>query len=302
MVAALGADPPDRSTHFRLSLLSTDGELVRAPQFLPTEEELRSILAAAQRLQTPRLKLVEGPELEHGPVWEDGSIELRCATPQEAATVDLARALPVGDGESMLRRFIDDSINLLSELELNRIRQEEDLGTLNLLWPWSPGFRPRLPNLTVARGVSVRVESPDFALAGLARLVGYRTGNPWTLGTGTRVKLESMSAALRAVPVGLAALPTLGELRIEGKREESAWLGREVLTRLVEPLLDEAEAMPLRIVLMATSESLSGLVLDYVSNGPVTDLKLPFLAEVAEERGIPSTGLRELIEEATTAA
>jgi hypothetical protein len=301
IVAALGAEPPDRSVHFHMSLLSTDGECVREPGFMPTDEELRAIMSLAKRLETSRLKVVEGRGLDHALVWEDGSIELHCAATEDAVRGGLSSSLPEGDGEKLLHRFIDDSINLLSELELNRIRIEEGLPPYNLLWPWGPGFRPTLPNLTVERGASVRFEGPNARLAGLCRLVGYRHGDPWACGTGTNLRLDDIAKSLIRSPIGVAAIATVGQFRQEGKEEEAAWLSREITGRLIEPLVCESVEEPRRILIAATRKDGFGLALNYRSDGPIEGSSRPFSGEVAEDKGLGAMMLHEAISEVLTA-
>ena len=300
-VSALGADPPSSSVHFCLTLMSTDGVDTSRPDFIPDAEMIEVIWKKALSLETSRLKLVQGVGIDHGLVWEDGSIELNCFTPQELVSQGLSRSLPEGDGENMLRRLIDDSVNLLAELEVNRIRQEEGLETLNLLWPWGPGFRPRMPNLTNERGMSVQLESPSSRLKGLSRLVGYRHGDPWNLGSGTNLKLEKIAGSLQKVPLGLAVIPTLGEFRLRGKQEEASWRGREVLNRLVEPLLRMKEDERVRILLIATQSTGEGLAIDFHSDAVRENREIPFSAEALEEKSLSRKELAPLIAEALTA-
>lgn len=299
-VSAFGADPPERSVHFCLSLMSTDGKCATQPSFLMPAELLREIWNEALRLETSRLILVKGFNLHHGLVWEDGSSELQCLEPMEVEDRGLLQSLPKGDGENMLRRFIDDSINLLSDLEANRVRQEEGLEPVNLLWPWGPGFRPQMPNLTVERGMSVQVESPSPRLKGLCRLVGYRHGDPWSTGTGTNLKLESIASSLQRVPSGLAVVPSIGEFRTKEKHEEASWLGREILGRLVEPLLREENDLPLRLLLIATRPDGEGLAIDFRSDAIREQRDIPFSAEALEEKSLPRVELSGLIAEALT--
>lgn len=299
-VAALGAKPPDRSVQFRLSLLSTDGSQVRQPGYIPDESESEVLWSQIRRLETARLKPVKGRDLEHGLVWEDGSIELGCRKPAEAEERGLRAALPEGDGEPMLRRLIDDSVNLLSELEMNAIRIEEGLPPLNLLWPWGPGFAPRLPNLTTERGASLRFESTSPRLAGLCQLCGYRHGDPWSLGRGTSLRLEAMAASAASEPIWAAAIPEPGEFRTKGREEEAVWLGAEIAERLIAPMLAADRSDPVRIVLIATDSHGAGLSLDYASDGLASEVPLPFRGEIAHESRLAARPLHEAVAEVLT--
>lgn len=76
----------------------------------------------------------------------------------------------------MLRRFIDDSINLLGEQEFNLRRIDEGLAPVNLIWPWGQGFPPVIPNLALQRGTPCHVLSPALGLRGLSKMCGYTHG------------------------------------------------------------------------------------------------------------------------------
>jgi 2,3-bisphosphoglycerate-independent phosphoglycerate mutase len=299
-VAALGADPPERSTHFHLSLLSTDGDSIQVPEYVPEEQELEAIWSQARRLETSLLKLVKGRALDHGLVWEEGSLDLACRTREEAATQGFRPSLPEGDGEQMLRRFIDDSVNLLTPLELNRERLEEGLRPLNLLWPWGPGFRPKLPNLTVERGTSVEVASPSLRLRGLCRMAGYRHVDPWSIGDGTNLRLEAVAEKMESVPVSLAALTPPGAFRSGDRQEEASWLGREIGERLLSRLMDFPEQEPRKILLVATQQNGVGLGLEFSSERAIQEISEPFTAESAAERRLAVRDLGPLIREALT--
>ena len=300
-VSALGADPPARSTHFCLSVLSVQGGHLSIPAALPGDEEKSGLAAALARLETSRLKPVLGNGLEHALVWEDGSIELQCHSPAEVAGKSLRGSLPEGDGEPMLRRFIDDSLNLLAETEWNRIREEEGLPPLNLFWPWGPGFRPKLPNLALARGVVARWESPSLRLAGLCQLVGYRHGPFREVGTGTNLRLEKMVSSSLSQAYGVIVIPTLGDFRRAGKLDEATWLAREVADRVFEPIAQIETAEPRRVVLVATQPGGEGLAVDFRTDGPVEGTNRPFSPEIVEDRTVAARPLFELMAEVLTA-
>ncbi|CAN5681895.1 hypothetical protein BH11ARM2_BH11ARM2_33830 [soil metagenome] len=167
MVSALRADPPERSTHFHLALLSVDDN----GQVHETEGELEP--GVLDRLRTRSLVPIPGYGKQHGLVWENvGS--LRTVAARETVGRSLRESLPEGDPERALRRLIDDSTNLLTESEANRRLRDEGKAPANLLWPWGAGIRLPVPNLALERLTPARVSSRSWRLAGLSRLAGYR--------------------------------------------------------------------------------------------------------------------------------
>jgi 2,3-bisphosphoglycerate-independent phosphoglycerate mutase len=282
-VSALGADPPSGSVHFHLSLLSFgEGKVARVTV---TSEEARAVALAAERLNTRVLTVVPGDLEDHGLVWEEGSIDLGVRSPQEIIGGELKPSLPEGDGERMLRRFIDDSINLLSELELNRIRVDHELPPLNLLWPWGHGFRLPVPNLAVRRGEVAQVESRSLRVHGLARLAGYKHGPRLDFGEGVKTDLERLARLIRTRQAVVVVLDGFESLRRDGAIEEIDWLTRELDKRLLGPIRTLSEEAELHLLLLASSPD-GGLALQFDSRERIQSV-VPFDERALEDRGLP---------------
>lgn len=301
-VAALGFEPPDRSVQFHLSLMSFDGDCPRICPFEIPEDDLRAVFDAARRLDTKALTLIEGEDRDHALVWERGSIDLRTRTPQEADGKPMPSVLPEGDGEPVLRRFIDDSVNLLSEQEFNMRRLEEGLPPLNLLWPWGQGFRTEVPNLALIRGEPANVESASMRMAGLTRMARYRHGDRKAFGKGTNIQLERLAKAALGGGLTIVVLDQIGDFRSQGKLEEAEWLSREIDRRLLGPLLDASLREPTRIFIAAPScdgtgsDEPSGLSLR-VETGTRPANSVPFDERALEERAVPVGEVWKEIEE-----
>ena len=172
--AAMGIPLDARDVAFRCSLISTDGEtLVDYSAGHITTEEARPIIELAnQKLGTQSLKLYPGVSYRHILRWKDGPIHVKTSPPHESMGKKLTKIYPIGDGESKIRHFIDDSLNLLDNLPFNRQRREEGKLPANMLWPWSPGRTPELPSFLQKRGVSGGVISGVDVVRGLGKLTG----------------------------------------------------------------------------------------------------------------------------------
>jgi hypothetical protein len=115
------------------------------------------------------------------------------------------------------------------------------------------------------------------------------------------LKLERISESLQKVPMGLAVIPTVGEFRLRGKHEEASWLGREILNRLVEPLIRTQEKERIRMLLITTQTNGEGLAIDFRSYAMRESREIPFSAEALDEKSLPRRELGSLIAEALTA-
>jgi hypothetical protein len=172
-VAGCRQDPPEKSMHFVLELASMNDGVVKKVESEVSVDDWLIICSVFNRLKTRFFTCVERKR-NAGLVWEKLG---------QQRTFDLTSSrkyqecLPEGDGDTEFRRFIDDSVNLLSELEINRRREDEGEPLLNVLWPWGGGVRMPLPNLALRFGLPRGVfaeEVRSLHLCGLARLAGFR--------------------------------------------------------------------------------------------------------------------------------
>lgn len=305
-VAALGADPPERSVHFHLSLLGVDDQGLVQPVPDASADEAARALEAARVLQTRDLTILPGERQDHGLVWENGSLDLGVSRPDEAYGFGVHQRLPQGDGELLLRRFIDDSVNLLDGLRLNRERADQGLAKLNLLWPWGPGIRTRVPNLALNRGEPANVASDSLRLQGLVRLCGDRHA-PRALCTPPH---DPDWSGLRELALSTRPCLFVGQGPAWLRRQQdldgmARWL--EHLDRaLVRPLVARAEQEPFLLTLVAPAGHADlqpapedaapvGLALRVASHGAPGNTK-PFDERALDDPALPLVHAWELVQ------
>lgn len=268
IAAGLGLDPPDSSLLFHLALLSTDGERAERPKTDPTEAELAEIFREVPRIATPNLIPARGVGSDHALIWLDGPWELVTQPPEGLRPY--SRFLPAGDGDGSLRRFIDDSINLLTPLEFNQRRLDEGLPPLNMLWPWGQGFPAHLPLLALQQGAPTTVISGSLRCAGLARLVGYRHLPLDLVGTGINVRFEAIAERIERESRSLLVLRQPGDFLRSGRIDEARWLMDEFDRRLLGPILDRVDDEGQQITVLAPTfepDSGWGLALTWTEPG-----------------------------------
>lgn len=223
VVAGFDWQPPNRSVHFEMNLLSVNEEGIVESVDQVTDEEARILSAEFAQLETKKLFPRWGEQTTHGLVWEDGSIDLGCATATEAHGHHWEARLPEGDGELILRTLIDDSLNLLDGLELNQRRFDEGKPKANLLWPHSFGFRPELPNLPLRRGEIATILSDDVRLEGIARLVGYRHRERTIFRQGVHVSGKALRGMCVSDGMEILVDRGLGGMLVSNRGEEARY-------------------------------------------------------------------------------
>lgn len=287
-VAGLGADPPERSVEFRLDLLNVDDlGIVNAHPGELDAASLRVLREAVSRLETPKLRWVDGFDRVHGLVWLQGSPDHETTPPDAAHEQSLPTVLPNGDQDYVLRRFIDDSVNLLSPLEFNNRRHDEGKPLINLAWPSGGGWRASLPNLMLRRGAPGRVGTRSLVTAGLARMVGYRAMDRNLLGNGFFFDSTLIAGDLARVPVSLLELDFIRRARQAGRYDPA---GR-TLHEQVDPLLahwttarDEESVSLAILALDATGREGLGLFWD---SERAMEENLPFDERVMDDGRVP---------------
>jgi len=286
-IAALGADPPPRSTHFAAKILTLDSGTVWDHGATPSPAEHAQIVAALPKLNTKSLTFVAGEPDRHGLVWEQRG-DLAVRSPDEAHGRPYREVVPEGDGERALRMLIDDSANLLGEMEFNARREDEGKPALNMLWPWGPGVRGEFPNLAIKRGAPLPVATESLTLAGLSRLVGYRPLDRDSLGRGMPFRFESLPRDGDL----LAILDSPAEFARRDQWDELDWWLAELRQRFLEPVLDGRSESPLHLLIVLPNAG-DGVAVVYDSDRPAVS-RLPFDSRVFEE---PSSayGISDLI-------
>lgn len=253
-VAAQRIDPPPSSVHFALDAISLDvsSETLSSVEFvdLPTE--------VVERLNTKVLTCLPKWPFGSALVWENGSIDLESTPPDQLQGRTFRECLPRGDGEPVLRRFIDDSVNILGELEMNRRREDEGLPPINVLWPHSQGFRPVLPNLQLRIGEPLLIASPVTEVLGLAYLTGF-SQRALTEPRGLDFPSGDVDKARAKAPRCWYVSNRIERLMSKGHFEETIWhlrSAREYLNRL------SARKEPFRLLLLPASSGF-GLSMHY---------------------------------------
>lgn len=221
--AAFNLDPPARSACFELSLLSVDDDGQVSEVGRITETEAVELALQLPRLATKSLIPKWGSQTTHALVWERGSASLWTAKPAEIVGKGYTEQLPLGDGEPMLRQLIDDSVNLLDSLEINRIREGEGLPKANLLWPHGCGFMPSFPNLALQRGELATLHSDSIYAEGLSRLAGYRHASRSTFRDGVHVSESAIATHARGESTDILVDPGLGNMLRRGRGDETEY-------------------------------------------------------------------------------
>jgi hypothetical protein len=256
-VAALGRTPPERAICFHLTLgaVNPAGHLSELEDLAPEEADEAATLLL--KLQTKKLTILPGVGVSHGLVWENGPREVDATPWSEALGKAPLEACPRTEDEGPLRTFIEDSMCLLENAEVNRRRRGEGLSPISVAWPWGPGESFQAPSLPLRRGAVLRVHSRSMRMMGLARLFGEWHCPPARMGTVHRIDWPYLRASLNSPDPCLAIIHPIPALQQEDNLEILELLLEQVMTELIEPWL--LEDRPHRLTVLAPSDPYDGI-------------------------------------------
>lgn len=288
-VAALGWHPPERSTHFHISLLSLDGDVGKVPIGLLEDAERRELESALMKLNSKSMTMLMGEGLDYALVWER-RIDMLTHDPEFLIEQGLKASLPEGDFENDLRRLIDDSVNILSELELNQRRIDAGELPVNLAWPWGHGERVSVPNQALRLGYPWNVLTCSLSLRGYARLSGL---NPSRIEPRTKLSDRETKRLLESTKREPRSVVTI-DFKEGDDPEEKAYTLESLGRGLLLPLMEDARERKLPFAVVATGGNGSGLIARWSEKASERDM-FPFDERSLHEKGVVQTDLAQLL-------
>lgn len=201
--AAMGIPLNPRDVVFRCNLVSTDGErmLDYSAGHIPTADARVLIETVGSKLGGRQFTFYPGVSYRHLMVWRDGTAEQATTPPHDILDQPLEPSLPSGEGEDTLRRLMWDSVEILSDHEINRRRRDEGKPPANMIWLWGQGRAASYPLFSVRYGITGAVVSAVDLVRGIGTLAGLEIlqvpGITGYLDTNFRGKAEYALEALQ---------------------------------------------------------------------------------------------------------
>jgi 2,3-bisphosphoglycerate-independent phosphoglycerate mutase len=139
--------------------------------------------AEAQRLLADLAKVVNLSDWEFHPGVSYRNLlvyrglqpfELTTRPPHEIPEEPIAKHLPRGTGNEILRSIMQTSVHLFAHHEINEVRRQTGHNPATQVWLWGQGHAPNLPKFAEQFGVEsgCMITGVDL-LRGLARLLGW---------------------------------------------------------------------------------------------------------------------------------
>ena len=154
--ASIGVDLQPGDMAMRCNLVSVEGDLLKnhSAGHISTAEADELIRFLQEKLGSDCVNFYTGVQYRHLLVIKGGNKNLACVPPHDIPLQpfrpNMIRALSAEAQATadLLNELIEKSQQLLPSHPVNRKRQAEGKDPANSIWPWSPGYRPRMKMLS----------------------------------------------------------------------------------------------------------------------------------------------------------
>lgn len=154
--ASIGVEVLPDEVVMRCNLVCLDGELLKnhSAGHISTSEATELILFLNEKLGGNQFSFHPGVSYRHVLKVKRGSKNIICTPPHDIPEKPfLPYMIKPGDREAedtaeALNSLIHASMKLLTDHPINKKRVSEGKDPANSIWPWSPGYRPKMQRLT----------------------------------------------------------------------------------------------------------------------------------------------------------
>ena len=109
----------------------------------------------------------------HLMVWKNGKDKTHCTPPHDITGRKIGSYFPEGDGEVILREFIEKSTEILTLHSVNRKRISRGLRPANSIWLWGQGKKPAILKFKAKYGLKGALISAVDLTKGLGVCAGF---------------------------------------------------------------------------------------------------------------------------------
>ncbi len=154
--ASIGVDLEPGDMAMRCNIICVEGETLKnhSAGHIATEDADELIKYLEQRLGTDRIHFYTGVQYRHLLVIKGGNKNLHCVPPHDIPLQPFrpnmikAECPEAQETADLLNALILKSQELLASHPVNLKRVAEGKDPANSIWPWSPGYRPKMEPLS----------------------------------------------------------------------------------------------------------------------------------------------------------
>ena len=254
--ASIGVDLKPGEMAMRCNLICVEGEILKnhSSGHISTEEADVLIQYLQEKLGNDRVRFHTGVQYRHLLVIKGGNKELDCTPPHDVPGTLFCEvmvrslvpeAVPTAD---RLNELILRSQQILPSHPVNRKRVAEGKDPANSIWPWSPGYKPRMETLAERYGIKsgVVISAVDL-IRGIGVYAGLRPveveGATGLYDTNYEGKVQAAIEALHTHDFVYLHVEASDEAGHEGDVDLKVRTVEYLDHRVLKPLIDAVSRM-----------------------------------------------------------
>jgi 2,3-bisphosphoglycerate-independent phosphoglycerate mutase len=140
---------------------------------ITTEEARELIKAIKSGLEKEDIVFYPCVSYRHLMVWKNGSLNIECVPPHDISEREITDYLPVGERDTVLRKLMRDSVDILEGHSINKERLKHGKKPANSIWLWGQGKKPELPIYQEKYGLKGALISAVDLTKGLGIYAGF---------------------------------------------------------------------------------------------------------------------------------
>ncbi|MBI2093906.1 MAG: cofactor-independent phosphoglycerate mutase [Candidatus Omnitrophica bacterium] len=175
--AAQGIILKDADVAFRCNTLTvSDGVMIdHSADHITTEESSQLIQAVNEKLASKEMRFYPGVSYRHILVAQGEAFsQTRCTPPHDILDRPIASFLPSGPGSELLKKLMQESVELLKDHSVNKKRMAAGKRPANMLWFWGQGKATNLPPFQKTYGLKAACISAVDIVRGIGVLAGFQ--------------------------------------------------------------------------------------------------------------------------------
>jgi 2,3-bisphosphoglycerate-independent phosphoglycerate mutase len=229
---------------FRCNLVTVQGDLLEdySAGHITDPEAKQIVEMLDKRLGSDEIRYHAGASYRHLMIWRGGSEDVKTVAPHDIMGQPWKESVPQGKGEAKLLQMIEDSRVLLMGHEVNRARRMKKLKPANMIWLWSPGRTPDVPDFRTKYGVTGAVISAVDIVRGIGTLAGLEVvkvpGATGYFDTNYKGKGDAAAKALRKADLVVVHVEAPDEASHEGLAAEKVKAIEQIDEHVVGAILN----------------------------------------------------------------
>ena len=251
--AAMGVDLEPGDLALRCNLICIEEGKIKnhSAGHISSEEAESLVKRLNMEFGTSRIRFYAGVSYRHLLVIKKGSKDIVCTPPHDIPGMPFLDAMPKPSSRrgkktaALLCDLILNSQSMLNVHPLNRRRREDGKDPANSIWPWAPGYKPKMKTLHERYGITGAVISAVDLIKGIGVYAGMRVipveGATGLHDTNYEGKARAALDALREVDLVFIHVEASDEAGHEGDIDLKIRTIEYLDSRIVKTVVEETE-------------------------------------------------------------